>query len=61
MVFRKGEFARGEENIPTGTTLVATYHTVTELHAMMEPHAIIAQWQGDTLTVYEGSQWVVGG
>ncbi|WP_448571666.1 xanthine dehydrogenase family protein molybdopterin-binding subunit [Trichothermofontia sp.] len=61
MVFRKGEFARGEENIPTGTTLKATYHTVTELHAMMEPHAIIAQWQGDTLTVYEGSQWVVGG
>lgn len=60
MVFRKGEFATGTAAPATGTTLEATYHTATELHAMMEPHAIIAQWQGDALTVYEGSQWVIG-
>ncbi|MGA7933928.1 MAG: xanthine dehydrogenase family protein molybdopterin-binding subunit [Kovacikia sp.] len=36
-----------------------TYTTSTELHAPMEPHAIVAHWQGtDSLTVYEPSQWV---
>lgn len=37
----------------------ATYTTAMELHAMMEPHAIIAHWQEDNLTVYEHSQWVM--
>ena len=37
----------------------ATYTTSTELHAAMEPHAIIAHWQGSDLTVYEPSQWVM--
>lgn len=60
MVFQKGEFSRGTEEIETaGATVEATYTTSTELQAPMEPHAIIAQWQGDALTVYEGSQWVV--
>ncbi|SKB11118.1 Xanthine dehydrogenase, molybdenum binding subunit apoprotein [Planktothrix sp. PCC 11201] len=36
----------------------ATYTTAMELHAMMEPHAIIAHWQDNNLTVYEPSQWV---
>ncbi|HEY9695523.1 MAG TPA: xanthine dehydrogenase family protein molybdopterin-binding subunit [Oculatellaceae cyanobacterium] len=39
----------------------ATYTTSTELHAPMEPHAIIAQWQGsDAVTIYEPTQWVMG-
>jgi xanthine dehydrogenase YagR molybdenum-binding subunit len=39
------------------TQIEATYTTPTELHAPMEPHAIIAHWQGsDSLTIYEPSQ-----
>ncbi|MFB2879495.1 xanthine dehydrogenase family protein molybdopterin-binding subunit [Floridanema aerugineum] len=61
MVLEKGEFSRGTEEIETaGATVEATYTTSTELHVPMEPHAIIAQWQGqEALTVYEGSQWVM--
>ncbi|MBD2461248.1 xanthine dehydrogenase family protein molybdopterin-binding subunit [Oscillatoria sp. FACHB-1407] len=52
--FQKGEPVPASES----PTLEATYTTATELHAMMEPHAIIAHWQNDSLTVYEGCQWV---
>ncbi|MDZ7962028.1 MAG: xanthine dehydrogenase family protein molybdopterin-binding subunit [Aulosira sp. DedQUE10] len=39
----------------------ATYKTATELHAPMEPHAIIAHWQdNNSLTIYEPTQWVMG-
>lgn len=58
MVFRKGEFSSGTE-ITEPATIEATYITSTELHAPMEPHAMIAQWQGDALTIYEPSQWVI--
>ena len=64
MTFEKGNFATG--NFTAGiadaaTEITATYTTVTELHAPMEPHAIIAHWQdGKNLTIYEPSQWVVG-
>jgi xanthine dehydrogenase YagR molybdenum-binding subunit len=38
----------------------ATYTTEMELHAPMEPHAIIAHWQtADTVTIYEPSQAVL--
>lgn len=37
----------------------ATYTTAMELHAMMEPHAIIAHWQENQLTIYEHTQWVM--
>ncbi|NER47162.1 MAG: xanthine dehydrogenase family protein molybdopterin-binding subunit [Symploca sp. SIO1A3] len=57
--FEKGDFATGMRDA-TGK-IEATYTTSTELHAPMEPHAIIAHWQdADTLTVYEPSQWVAG-
>jgi xanthine dehydrogenase YagR molybdenum-binding subunit len=36
-----------------------TYRSAIELHAPMEPHAIIAQWRNnDSVTIYEPSQWV---
>ncbi|MBD2073565.1 xanthine dehydrogenase family protein molybdopterin-binding subunit [Phormidium sp. FACHB-592] len=55
--FVKGDVAAGMAG--AATKLEATYTTSTELHAPMEPHAIIAQWQGtDALTVYEPSQFV---
>ena len=34
------------------------YTTPVEHHNPMEPHATIAQWDGDTLTVYDASQGV---
>ncbi|MEB3231104.1 MAG: xanthine dehydrogenase family protein molybdopterin-binding subunit [Leptolyngbyaceae bacterium] len=37
------------------------YTTANELHAPMEPHAIMAHWTAtDALTIYEPSQWVMG-
>ncbi|MYZ49739.1 xanthine dehydrogenase family protein molybdopterin-binding subunit [Propylenella binzhouense] len=35
----------------------AEYHTPREYHAAMEPHGLIARWEGDRLTVWEPSQW----
>ncbi|HEY9632938.1 MAG TPA: xanthine dehydrogenase family protein molybdopterin-binding subunit [Coleofasciculaceae cyanobacterium] len=56
--FEKGQFAAGMAG--AAAKIEATYTTSTELHAPMEPHAIIAHWQGaDSLTVYEPSQWVM--
>ncbi|HBB30727.1 MAG TPA: xanthine dehydrogenase family protein molybdopterin-binding subunit [Cyanobacteria bacterium UBA8803] len=52
-------FSQGNGADQSGISLEATYTTAKELHAAMEPHAIIAHWQGDSLTVYEGSQWVM--
>lgn len=55
--FEKGNFATGVAGATT--KLTATYKTSTEMHAPMEPHAIIAHWQdANSLTVYEPSQWV---
>lgn len=56
--FEKGNIAAG--NSAAKVKIEATYKTATELHAPMEPHAIIAHWQdNNSLTVYEPSQWVV--
>ena len=57
MAFSKGDVVTGMAE--GAFTLEATYTTAKELHAAMEPHAIITHWQGDSLTVYEGSQWVM--
>src|SRR5439155_27196427 len=41
----------------------ATYTTPDQSHAMMEPHASIAKWDGDKLTVWTSNQmiaWSVG-
>ena len=62
--FEKGQFAAGDlatAMAGAAAKIEATYTTSTELHAPMEPHAIIAQWQGsDSVTIYEPSQWVMG-
>lgn len=62
--FEKGSFATGNStDAMTGAAakVTANYKTSTELHAPMEPHAIIAQWQNsNSLTIYEPSQWVGG-
>ena len=57
--FEKGDFTTGMASATA--KMEVTYKTATELHAPMEPHATIAQWQGsDSLTIYEPSQWVMG-
>ncbi len=38
----------------------ATYSTPLEHHNPMEPSASMAEWNGDELTLYETTQWVVG-
>ncbi|KLN53131.1 aldehyde oxidoreductase molybdenum-binding subunit PaoC [Variovorax paradoxus] len=39
----------------------ATYTTPDESHAMMEPHASIAEWKGDKLTVWTSNQMIAWG
>ena len=57
--FEKGNVAAGTS--AAKVKIAATYTTATELHAAMEPHAIIAHWQDDnSVTIYEPSQWVAG-
>jgi xanthine dehydrogenase YagR molybdenum-binding subunit len=37
-----------------------TYTTPVETHNAMEPHATIAMWEGDRLTLYDSTQFVYG-
>jgi xanthine dehydrogenase YagR molybdenum-binding subunit len=41
--------------------LDATYTTPDESHVMMEPHATIAKWEGDQLTVWTSNQMIAWG
>src|SRR5947199_2098141 len=51
----EGTFARA------AVQLDQTYTTPDESHAMMEPHATIAAWDGDKLTVWTSTQMVAWG
>ncbi|MEH3105845.1 MAG: xanthine dehydrogenase family protein molybdopterin-binding subunit [Sphingomonas fennica] len=53
---RTGDFEAAFAAAPV--TLDATYRTVDESHAMMEPHASIASWEGDRLTVLTSNQMI---
>ncbi len=37
-----------------------TYTTPMEHPCAMEPHACVATWQGDALTIHDSTQWVMG-
>ena len=54
-----GEFARGYAN--AHVKLDATYTTPDQTHAMMEPHASVARWDGDKLTLYTSNQMIAWG
>ncbi len=43
-----------------GAVVEATYTTPAEHHNPMEPSATVALWEGEQLTVYDSTQWVVG-
>lgn len=51
-----GDFAGAFAAAPV--KLDATYETPDHSHAMMEPHASIAAWQGDRLTVWTSNQMI---
>ena len=56
---RTGDFERAFAQAPV--TLDATYTTPDESHAMMEPHASIAAWEGEKLTVWTSNQMIAWG
>jgi xanthine dehydrogenase YagR molybdenum-binding subunit len=51
-----GDFAKAFDAAPL--KLDATYTTPDEAHAMMEPHASIAAWDGDELTIWTSNQMI---
>ncbi|MEI1249693.1 aldehyde oxidoreductase molybdenum-binding subunit PaoC [Rhizobium aouanii] len=51
-----GDFEAAFRSAPV--TLEATYTTPDQSHSMMEPHASIAAWSGDELTVWTSSQMI---
>jgi len=53
---RLGDFAAAFADAPV--TLDTTYTTPDHSHAMMEPYASIASWDGDALTLWTASQMV---
>ncbi|HEX8484059.1 aldehyde oxidoreductase molybdenum-binding subunit PaoC [Sphingomonas sp.] len=58
-VARIGDFERAFAAAPT--TIDATYTTPDHSHAMMEPHATIAAWDGDRLTLWTSNQMIAWG
>ncbi|MET0288351.1 MAG: molybdopterin cofactor-binding domain-containing protein, partial [Pseudoxanthomonas sp.] len=69
----KATMPKGESNADTATgdfagafaaapvKLDATYTTPDHAHAMMEPHASIAAWEGDKLTLWTSNQMIAWG
>jgi xanthine dehydrogenase YagR molybdenum-binding subunit len=54
---------RGDPETALGSAdvrLDVTYRTPNEHPCAMELHATVAWWSGDTLTVHDSSQWVMG-
>ena len=58
-IARVGDFDGAFKAAPV--QLDQTYTTPDESHAMMEPHATIASWSGDKLTVWTSNQMVAWG
>ncbi|MFL5608863.1 MAG: xanthine dehydrogenase family protein molybdopterin-binding subunit [Gemmatimonadaceae bacterium] len=55
---KKGDAATGLA--AADVRIDARYATPIENHNPMEPHATIAVWEGDNLTVYDATQYVMG-
>jgi xanthine dehydrogenase YagR molybdenum-binding subunit len=51
-----GDFDAGFASAPV--KFDATYTTPDQSHAMMEPHASVAVWEGDKLTLYTSNQMI---
>jgi xanthine dehydrogenase YagR molybdenum-binding subunit len=56
-----GDYARGDADaaLETAYTVIdERYRVARENHNPMEPHATIAQWEGEKLTLWDKAQWV---
>jgi xanthine dehydrogenase YagR molybdenum-binding subunit len=58
-----GRRSSGRGSVDTGfaeaeTTVSGTYHVPVHTHAALEPHGVVASWEGDQLTVYASTQGV---
>jgi xanthine dehydrogenase YagR molybdenum-binding subunit len=54
-------YARGDAEVALASAevrLEMTYRLSRNHHNAMEPHAVVARWDGDLLTVWEKTQWV---
>jgi len=52
---------RGADPVPqAAATIAAVYTTPMEHHNPMEPHATVAHWQGEQLTLYDTTQYISG-
>jgi xanthine dehydrogenase YagR molybdenum-binding subunit len=61
--FAKTNYRRGDAERALGSAahhVRQTYTTPVEHHNPMEPSASMAVWDGNKLTMYEATQWVVG-
>ena len=54
----RGDIVRGLADAPV--KMDETYSTPVYHHNPMEPHATIAEWNGDQLTIYDSTQSVLG-
>lgn len=59
MTYARGDADRSLRESPV--RLEVTYRTARNHHNPIEPHATIARWEGDQLTVWDKTQWVGGG
>lgn len=55
---KRGDVASGLSS--SAKTIDVTYTTPYQNHNPMEPHATIAQWEGDKLTVHNATQYIDG-
>jgi len=55
-----GPSSTGEQPPPAAARVAETYRTPIEHHNPMEPHATVAVWQGDELTLYDATQYISG-
>jgi xanthine dehydrogenase YagR molybdenum-binding subunit len=53
---KAGDFEKGFASAPV--KFDATYTTPDQSHCMMEPHASVAVWEGDKLTLYTSNQMI---
>lgn len=51
---------RGNQPLQPFASVEAVYTTPMEHHNPMEPHATLAKWQGDQLTLYDTTQYISG-
>jgi len=58
LAIERGDAATAFAGAPV--RLAAEYRTPREYQMPMEPHGLIARWEGDALTLWEHSQWLDG-